>query len=352
MTKPGIPHRDLADTGSAVLDVGTLLVHLSKRGNRQLKDGDLAAAEKTFQDILELEQGNSYALVGMAQIAKRRGDLTLSTHFYEKCLQTAPYNSVAMLGLADCYRADRQLPKALALWEKHLELHGQDTAVLTRVADAYRRTHRLDKARQAYATVLSDDPSNVYALIGLGYLHYEQQDFAEALACWAKAHTLSRAHTDVRLLTNLGNCHRKLRHWNKGIAYFQNALTLEPGNFFALFGLADCHRGLHQPEQSLHFWNTILATDPNNKIVLTRAGDALRLLGRLDEASSRYSAALAVGFDRFAAMGLATVLKMSGQYQEALNHLHDIAHSDPDNPRIQQLIADCQQRLRHGTRAA
>lgn len=347
MRQSNATHQVPSSADSPALQIGDLLVQRSRQANLWLKEGKLNDAEKAFHEVLELEQGNSYALVGLAQVAKRRGDLSKAIHFYQECLQHAPYNSVAMLGLADCYRANSQLPKALPLWEKHLELHGKNTAVLTRMADAYRRTKRIDKARQAYTTALTDDPKNVYALIGLGYLHYEQQVFSEALACWSKAHTLNKARLDVRLLTNLGNCHRKLHSYNDGIPYFQHALELEPGNFFALFGLADCHRGLHQPEQSLHFWEAILGKDPNNKIVLTRAGDALRQLGQLDAAQSRYRTALQVGFDCFAAMGLATVLKINGQYQEALNYLHDIQQNDPNNPRVAQLIADCQHRLNH-----
>ena len=345
MSKPEAPCRDQATTGSAPLDVGGLLVNLSKQGNRHLRECALAQAEKTFQEILELEPGNSYALVGLAQVAKRQGELAKAIDFYQKCLRLAPYNSVAMLGLADCYRASNQLAKSLALWEKHLELHGKDTAVLTRMADAYRRTKRVEKAKQAYAAALANDPNNAYALIGLGYLCFEVQSYPDALKYWSQAHALEATRADVRLLTNLGNCHRKLKSFDLGVPYFQRALELDQGNFFALFGLADCYRGLHQPEQSLHYWQQILARDPANKIVLTRAGDALRQLGQIDAAQARYQAALQIGFDCFAAMGLATVLKIQGHYQEALTQLQSVLAGDPANPRLQQLVTDCQQRI-------
>lgn len=349
MSKPDASRRTQPHTGFASTDVGNLLLQLSQNGNRCLKEGGLVEAEKAFREILELEAGNSYALVGLAQVARRRGDHATAVDFYQKCLQLAPYNSVAMLGLADCYRANNQLSKALTLWEKHLELHGNDTAVLTRIADAYRRTKHFDKAKHAYATALADNHNNAYALIGLGYLHYELKEYPPALSYWSQAHALDSTQTDVRLLTNLGNCHRKLKSFDQGIGYFQRALELETGNFFALFGLADCYRGLHQPEQSLHYWEVILAKDPANKIVLTRAGDALRQLGRFDAAQSRYDAALQIGFDCFAAMGLATVLKFRGHDRESLGYLREILKSDPNNARVQQLAADCQQRIDHNT---
>jgi len=328
--------------------VKQLLTQLSKTANDHLRDGALPAAEKAFQEILALHSSNSYALVGLAQVAKRRGDTPTAVRFYQQCLQSSPYNRIAMLGLANCYRASQQLTKALAIWEKLLELHGQETSVLTRMADAYRRTKRYDKARQAYIDALANEHDNIYALIGLGYLCYELHDFPHALSHWSQAYTLEATHGDVKLLTNLGNCHRKLKSFAAAVVYFERALVLEADNFFALFGLADCYRGTRELDQSLHYWERILVRDPANKIVLTRAGDALRQLGRLQEARANYEAALKIGFDCFAAMGLATVLKAQGHDEEALPHLRGILKIDPDNLRVQQLLATCLQRAGAG----
>ena len=83
---------------------------------------------------------------------------------------------------------------------------------------------------------------------------------------------------DIRVLTTLGNCHRKLKTYDQGIYYFQKAVDLEPDNFYALFGLANCYRGLNIHQKALDNWIKILKHDPNNKVILTRAGDAYRNL--------------------------------------------------------------------------
>ena len=81
---------------------------------------------------------------------------------------------------------------------------------------------------------------------------------------------------DIRVLTSIGNCYRKLKQFESGVPYFEKALAKEPDNFYALFGLADCYRGTARPNLSLDYWNRILAKDPRNKVILTRAGDAYR----------------------------------------------------------------------------
>jgi len=346
MNKP-TPHRPPAPLSQfAALDGGNLLAQLSRKGNRLLKQGALDEAENTYREILELEPSNSFAWVGLARSAKKRGDLAGAQKLYLRCLDAAPYNRFAMIGLADCYRADGKLGEALALWKKCLSLDNKDVSVLTRMADAYRKGKRLDLALQMYQQALAVDAHHVYALIGLGYVHYEQKDYPKALLRWITADQAQPGHGDLRLLTNLGNCYRKLNQFEAATPYFERALAQEKSNFYALFGLADCYRGLHQTEQSLVYWNAILAQQPVNKIVLTRTGDALRQLGRFEDAQARYQQALDVGVDAFALMGLALIAKHQQRFGQALHLLEQVQALDTDNSRapwLASLVAECRQ---------
>ena len=322
---------------------GGLLTELSKKGYNYLKEGVLSEAESAFQDLIEIDLGNSYGLAGLGDVARRRGKHKLAIEFYQKCLALFPDNNAALLGLADCYKATNQVAKALLIWEDHLKVHDKNIAVLTRMADVYRKMRNFKKSKEAYLRVLAVEGDNAYALTGLGYLHYDFKDFREALVYWEKVYGANSSGADVRILTNLGNCHRKLKTYALGLPYFHQALALDQRNFYALFGAADCYRGMNQMEQSLEYWNYILEQDPVNKVILTRVGDALRQLGRLDEAKEKYQAALKVEFDVYAVLGLAIVHKEQGQYQEAIDSLSDILANDPNNPRIYSEIAECQQ---------
>lgn len=193
--------------------------------------------------------------------------------------------------------------------------------------------------------MLAVHDDNAYALIGLGYLHYDFKDYREALLYWEKVYTADTAHADVRVLTSLGNCHRKLKTYREGLPYYQRVLEEENDNFYALFGIADCYRGMNQMDKSLEFWNRILERDPDNKVILARAGDTLRQLGRLDEAEKSYYKALDIEFDTYAALGLAMIHKEQGRYQEAVTSLSGIMDKDPNNARIYIEIAECQQKM-------
>ncbi len=206
--------------------------------------------------------------------------------------------------------------------------------MLTRVADAYRKVHDFRKSKAIYHRVLELNPDNHYALIGLGHLHYDFKEYKEALTYWQRMVELEADNVDIRVLTAIGNCYRKLKHFDKGIPYFEKALTKEPDNFYALFGIADCYRGVGKQNMSLLYWNKILEKDPKNKVILTRAGDAYRNMGDFDKAAEYYQNALNIEFDIYAVLGLAVISRQQGKYEEAIASLRSLLQNDPKNYRI------------------
>jgi len=147
---------------------------------------------------------------------------------------------------------------------------------------------------------------------------------------------------DIRVLTSIGNCHRKLKTFEQGIYYFQRALRMDEDNFYALFGLADCYRGMNQQFRSVEYWNKILEKDPNNKVILTRAGDAYRNMGDYELAQQYYQRALDIEFDVYAVLGLAMISKIQGRFDEAAVSLMRLIQTDPKNYRLYIELAECQ----------
>lgn len=318
---------------------------LSKEGYNFLKGNQIRSAEESFNKILQLEDNNNYALVGLGDSARKRNNFKDAVNFYSKCLDFHPGNNYALFGLADCYKALNQYHKAIDIWEQYLLTDGKNITVLTRLADAYRKVRDFKKSKMLYLQVLDMEENNPYALIGLGHLHYDFKEYRDALYYWQKMLEVNDQVTDIRVLTSIGNCHRKLKMFDQGVKYFERALTMDPNNFYALFGLADCYRGMNQQYRSLEYWNKILEKDPRNKVILTRAGDAYRNLGDLDLASDYYKRAINIEFDVYAVLGLALIAKQQGNYRDAIASLSRLAQADLKNYRLQIEIADCYVKL-------
>jgi tetratricopeptide (TPR) repeat protein len=329
----------------------TEISDLSKQGYQLLRENEIAEAMECFARILDLDGGNNYALVGMGDAARKRGNFQEAGLYYQRCLVCHPGNNYALFGLADCYKAMNQFHRAIEIWEQYLLHDDKNITVLTRVADAYRKVRDFKRSKEVYLRVLDMEEHNPYAIIGLGHLHYDFKEYRDALFYWEKMFRTNGEKADIRVLTSIGNCHRKLKSFGEGIVYFEMALRREPYNFYALFGLADCYRGMNQQSRSLEYWNRILEQDPRNKVILTRAGDAYRYLEDHERAVEYYQRALNIEFDTYAVLGLAVVARTQGRYTEAVDSLARLIQQDPKNYRFYLELAECYQRQGEKRRA-
>jgi tetratricopeptide (TPR) repeat protein len=327
------------------------IAYLSKQGYQYLKKNMLEEAELIFSQILETDPDNNYALVGLGDCERKQNRFRDAVQYYRHCLDKHPDNNFALFGIADCYKALNMLPEAIRHWEMYLSRDARNITVLTRVADLHRKSHNFPKSKSLYLQVLDMDPDNAYALIGMGHLHYDFKDYEGALFYWSRILEIAENVADIRVLTSIGNCYRKLRVYDKGIHYFERSLAIESNNFYALFGLADCYRGVGDMEKSITFWNKILDMDPQNKVILTRTGDAYRNSGDLEAAAQYYNMALDIDFDVFALMGLAEISKARGQYEEAALSLSRLIQSEPNNYRLYVDLADCYLQMNRRTEA-
>ena len=319
------------------------IADLSKKGYQYLKENRIEEAEECFARILERDRENNYALVGLGDAARKRGAFREAVDHYKKCLIYHPGNNYALFGLADCYKALNQYQKAIEIWEQYLLHDNKNITVLTRVADAYRKVRDFRKSKAIYLSVLEMETDNPYALIGLGHLHYDFKEYKDALGYWQRMVDLQGDDVDIRVLTSIGNCYRKLKQFELGVPYFNKALGKEPDNFYALFGLADCHRGTGAPQGSLDYWNRILIKDPKNKVILTRAGDAYRSMEDYEKAADYYERALNIEFDVYAVLGLAVIARMQGKVADAIVSLRKLVQNDPKNYRLYLELSLCYQ---------
>jgi len=318
---------------------------LSQKGYQLLRESLTDRAISCFREILELENDNNYALVGLGDAYRKKRRYRDAIQYYQKCLDHHRGNNYALFGLADCYKAMKQFNRAIDIWEEYLHHDDKNITVLTRIADAYRKVRNFDRSKELYLKVLEMEERNSYAIIGLGHLHYDFKEYKDALHYWERMIELSPIGVDIRVLTSIGNCHRKMKTFEKGVPYFEQALDMQPDNFYALFGLADCYRGMNQQSKSLIYWNRILDRDDRNKVILTRAGDAYRHLGDLDQAEDYYKKALNIEYDHYAVLGLAMINKEKKNYKEAITSLEQLIRNDTKNHRFYLESAYCHESM-------
>jgi len=314
---------------------------LSKKGYRLIKDFNFDQAIETFNQILNVDPQNNYALVGIGDAYRKKKEYSKAVPFYKKCLESHPGNNYALFGLAECYHNTGQSGLTIEIWKEYLEHDPDNINVITRLADAYRKTNDFEKSEKYFKKALEIEPENPYALTGLGHLYFDFKRYSDSLAFWKRLESINRINTDIRVITSIGNCYRKLKDFENGIKYFNKALEMDKQNFYALYGMADCFRGLGIHKESLKYWNKILQNDSGNKVILTRAGDAYRIMKDYEAAEKYYTNALKIGFDIYAEIGLAMTKKALGNYSEAIEKLNNLLETDKSNYRIYLELSEC-----------
>ena len=109
----------------------------------------------------------------------------------------------------------------------------------TRMASAARDLYEKGAKRSAlsmYRDALDLDPLNAEAMLRLGLAFAEQEKFAEALMALKHAREFGAAGAE--LLVAMGQCAAGLERSATAIAYYEEALKLEPRNFVARSALS------------------------------------------------------------------------------------------------------------------
>jgi tetratricopeptide (TPR) repeat protein len=104
-----------------------------------------------------------------------------------------------------------------------------------RLVEAARGLRKNGLQRSAESTLheaLKLDPLNPHALIALGEVHHESENFPEAIAALVRAREASGAE-QAQLLALLGACCLKVERTASAIMYCERALTLDPRHFSA-----------------------------------------------------------------------------------------------------------------------
>jgi tetratricopeptide (TPR) repeat protein len=86
-------------------------------------------------------------------------------------------------------------------------------------------------ALSMYRDALELDPLNAEAIVRLGFALAEQEKFAEAFAALKRAREFGADGVD--LLIAMGRCAAALERGASAVAYYEEALKLEPRNFVA-----------------------------------------------------------------------------------------------------------------------
>ncbi len=182
-----------ADNATALALMGDLLVAEGKPV--EAVDYYTKAWQRTPTPVVQLKLAQALAAAGRTQDALR--------HFQD-LLQRSPYDAQARLGYADMLLSQGQREQALEEYQKALRfaadvetreqaarqivaINPNDIPMRFRLAGYFREQYKYDSAIAQYEAILTLDPKNIDAIIGLGDCYVPKTQYDRALESYRQA---------------------------------------------------------------------------------------------------------------------------------------------------------------------
>jgi len=149
-------------------------------GNVYYAQHDDAKALECFEKLLSKNTSHNVVLMTMiGNIYRRRKEFDRAMEHYQNALELDPVNNFALFGMGDCYRGQLNMEQAVFWWGKILDQEPENQSLWTRVGDALVSLGRLDDAVRHYHASLKVG-HDLYAVLGLARVAQKQGDYDKA----------------------------------------------------------------------------------------------------------------------------------------------------------------------------
>jgi TolB-like protein/Tfp pilus assembly protein PilF len=179
---------------------------------------------------------------------------------------------------------------------------------------------RRDASKSALDNAQRLQPSSPETLLALGYYQYwVLRDYGLAKTTFERVSKLLPGNSEV--LEALGRVTRREGHWDESIAYFEQALALDPRNMDLLTDTAGTYANLRQFPTAVKFYDRALDISPNEPNLLAAKAIICQAEGNLEQAA-RFVSEITVQTPLQFVFGVKiTQLRLERNYGEAVRLL-------------------------------
>jgi TolB-like protein/class 3 adenylate cyclase/Tfp pilus assembly protein PilF len=191
--------------------------------------------------------------------------------------------------------------------------------------------HRRDAAKRALENAQKLEPNSPETLLALGYYQYwVLRDYGPAKATFERVSKMLPGSSEVpRALALIA---RRQGNWDQSIAYFEQALALDPRNVELLGNAAWTYTMLRQFPAALKLYDRALDIAPNDPDVMSAKAGIYQAQGNLQEAARFLTQITARTPNEDTILIKLNQLRLERNYGEAVRLLQDrLAQVDSDD---------------------
>jgi len=293
------------------------------------QQGDLAQAEKLYQEVLAREGRNSAALHLLGVAKFQSGNPAKGLEFIDKSLAVQPNFAEARCNRGNVLKELGRLDEALASYERAIALKPDFVEAHYNRGIVLQALGRPDASVASYDRAIALRPSYVEAHFNRGAALSELGRLGDALASYDRVVALrpnfAQAHN------NRGNVLKDLERLDEALASCDRAIALKSDYPEAYSNRGNVLMALGRLDEALASYDRAIALNPNLADVHDNRGNVLKRLERFDEALASYAEAIALSPDSKAAHDhRSNLLKDLRRFEDALASWDAAIAAKPD----------------------
>lgn len=236
----------------------------------------LSQAEQIYRRVLEIVPLQPDALYGLGLVTMQKGELQNAKEFLEAAVRLQPKMS-RWLALGNCYQSNKEFSQAVNAYDNALNAGCNNAPLHNNLGYALQKSGEWEKAIASYKKALEIQPDCMEAYVNLGNALYAQGQLSEEKRTYYS-----------QLNHQLGLDRKQVGDLNNAIAYYHQAIALNPGNWELYYsnGIA-----LYEQEkfaEAQAFYNQALKLNSHNWDIYNRLGQIYQKQNNLTKALSIY----------------------------------------------------------------
>jgi len=257
------------------------------QGRLSLKKGDLPLAEQQFNQSLQEQPNNPWALIGLADVAVQRGTLTDAEPYLQRAVTVAPTNAQVHQTWGRYLLFQKKYRQAESALQHALQLDPNNVPAYIDLGDVYLSGfENPEKAINNYKQALRLDTVNAGAYYALGSAFAKLGKFPQAEAYFLESSRLSP--TLALPFQALGELQASQKEFQKAKQNLSKAIELDPTNYDAHLTLGDIHFSLNQDSQAIAAYQTSVNVNPDLAVGYLKLGRIYEKIGEKGKAKQAY----------------------------------------------------------------
>ncbi|NEO29980.1 MAG: tetratricopeptide repeat protein [Symploca sp. SIO3C6] len=249
----------------------------------------LAEAVQGYQKVLAQQPNHPEALHGLGVLAQQNNQPQEAEKLLSKALKVQPESFKSWFSLGNLHQAQGQLPEAETAYQQAINLQPKSAPIYNNLGYTLQQQGKFEEAIACYQKALELEPNCVEADVNWG----------NALDAQGKLSTEKQVHY-AQLNNKLGFARKQAGDMNNAVAYYRQAITLQPDLWEAHYNLGVALQTQGNLEEAIACYRRALELNPNYGEFYLGLGQIYQIQHKLEESAAAYKQGLKLINPRYA----------------------------------------------------